>query len=148
MFIDPLPHSYTSGFFNQHWVQQELGVPINFTSESNLINNIMTYETGDLFARAGMKDVEYLLETGVKIALVYGDRDFRCPWQGAENLALQANWSGAQAFRSSGFGSVYTNASYDGGVARQHGNLSFTRVFQAGHDGETSSYISSPYEQC
>lgn len=29
---DPFPPAYATGFFNQHWVQQALGSPINFTS--------------------------------------------------------------------------------------------------------------------
>jgi carboxypeptidase D len=112
-----------------------MGSPVNFTGDSLLVNNVMLYKTADIIARAGMKDVEYLLDSGVKVALVYGDRDYRCPWVGVENLAIKANWTGADEFRSSGYEYVHTNKSYDGGVVRQHGNLSFTRVFEAGHDG-------------
>lgn len=83
-----------------------------------------------------MKDVEYLLDRGVKVALIYGDRDLRCPWLGAEKLSLAAEWSGAEDFRGAGYALIHTNDTYDGGVVRQHGALSFSRVFDAGHDGE------------
>ena len=33
--------------------------------------------TGDAFRTAGMKNVEYLLDHDVRVALVYGDRDVR-----------------------------------------------------------------------
>ena len=131
---DPLPPGYVIGFFNQEWVQQELGAHVNFTSDSLLINNIFLYLTGDPARRAGMLDMEYLLSSGVKIALVYGDRDYRCPWLGAENLSLKANWIGAEEFRAAGYETIEVNPSYTGGVVRQHGNLSFSRVFDAGHD--------------
>ena len=68
-----------------------------------------------------MKDVEYLLDSGVKVTLMYGDRDQRCPWLGAEKLSLAANWTGAEEFRSAGYANMVTNSSYNGGVVRQHG---------------------------
>ena len=77
---DPYPRSFPAGFFNQEWVQKDLGVPVNFTANSNLLSTYIAFAAGDPYRRAGMKDVEYLLEQGVKIALIYGDRDYTCPW--------------------------------------------------------------------
>ena len=133
---DGYPPSYVAGFFNQEWVQKDMGVPVNFTSAFARSVTIFL-ATADGFARAGMKDVEYLLDSGVKITLIYGDRDFRCPWLGVEDLSLAANWTGADQFRKAGYASIQTNHSYVGGVVRQHGNFSFSRVFQAGHDGKS-----------
>jgi len=131
---DPTPPITPIGFFNQAWVQQELGTPLNFTWDSLVITGAVLGTAGDVFLRAGMVDIEYLLESGVKVALIYGDRDMRCPWLGGEAISLQANWTGAEEFRAAGYEYIHTNASYDGGVVRQHGNLSFSRVFEAGHD--------------
>jgi len=39
-------------------------------------------------------------------------------------------------FRAAGYEYIHTNRSYSGGVVRQHGNLSFSRVFESGHDGK------------
>ena len=143
---DPFPTLFTSGFFNREWVQQDMGSPVNFTSDSLLSNNIILAETGDAFRRAGMKDVEYLLDNGVKIALIYGDRDYRCPWLGVETLSLAADWRGAEEYRAAGYEYIHTNKSYNGGVVRQYGNLSFSRVFEAGHDGELlSAPVSQPF---
>ena len=71
------PEYYSSSFFNQPWVQQELGVPLNFTANSPLHPTIMFGLTGDPFRRT-KGDLEYLISNGVRVALVYGDRDYRC----------------------------------------------------------------------
>lgn len=132
---DPAYPSYAVGFFNREWVQQELGAHVNFTWDSNVVG-ASTILTGDIFRREGMKDLEYLLAGGGKVLLAHGDRDMRCPWIGGEALTLQANWSGSEEFRAAGYEYIRTNETYDGGVVRQHGNLSFARVFDCGHDSE------------
>ena len=47
---------------------------------------------------------------------------------------MTANWTGAPAYREAGYEEIHVNSSYIGGVAKQHDLLSFSRVFQAGHD--------------
>jgi len=73
----PIP--YLSAFYNRPWVQQALGVPVNFTISSNLLVNLFFGVTGDPVRRT-LSDLEYLLQHGHKVALVYGDRDYRCNW--------------------------------------------------------------------
>ncbi|KAM3564553.1 hypothetical protein ARSEF4850_001799 [Beauveria asiatica] len=132
---DPFPPSYASGFFNQAWVQRELGVSVNYTS-SLLANNVLLYATGDPVRISGVEMLQYLLDSGVKVVMMYGDRDYRCPWNGAERLSLQLQWPGADAFRSAGYERVQTSGCVSKGVVRQHGNLSFARIFEAGHDAQ------------
>ena len=74
---NPIPPSYASGFFSQEWVQRELGVPVNYTAVSLLANNAMLYTTGDTVRTPGLKSVEYLLDHGVRVTMIYGDRDYR-----------------------------------------------------------------------
>ena len=133
---DPFPTSYHYGYFNRAWVQQALGVPVNFSTISLLDNNLFVYKTGDAVRIAGLKSIEFLLESGVKVSMMYGDRDYRCPWIGAEALSLATKWSGAAEFSRAGYEYVQTNDSYQGGVVRQHGNFFFSRIFEAGHIGE------------
>jgi carboxypeptidase C (cathepsin A) len=64
---------------------------------------------------------------------VYGDQDYQCNWLGGE--AISKAIAGGPEFEKAGYDEIRTNASYVGGVVRQYGNLSFTRVFQAGHVG-------------
>jgi carboxypeptidase C (cathepsin A) len=137
MLPDPDPPTAIIGFMNQKWVQEDLGVPVNFTSDSGVVSAAFLSTAGDLALRAGMHDVEYLLAQGVKVSLIYGDRDMRCPWIGGESVSLKANWTGAEEFRTAGYEYIRTNATYDGGVVRQRGNLSFSRVFESGHDGKS-----------
>lgn len=40
----------------------------------------------------------------------------------------------ASAFRSAGYAPLHTNSSYQGGLVRQHNRVSFSRVFESGHD--------------
>jgi len=131
---DDQPPIYANGWANRAWIQQELGVAVNFTADSYVTQTLMTGVTGDAFRRAGLKDIEYLLDSGVKVSLIYGDRDYRCPWLGAEQLSLAANWTGAGAYKKAGYEEIRVNESYVGGVVKQHGGLSIARVFDAGHD--------------
>lgn len=43
------------------------------------------------------------------------------------------NYPSAPQFRQAGYADIHTNSTYKGGVVRQHGNVSFSRVFEAGH---------------
>ena len=134
---DPGPPSNTPiGFFNQAWVQEDLGVPLNFTQDCPVLEGQYFTITGDSARVAGKPAMEKLLNAGVKVNLVYGDRDYRCPWNGIEALSLEFDWAGAEAFNNAGYEFIRTNDSYNGGVVRQYGNLSFSRVFQAGHGGK------------
>jgi len=124
------PPSYTTGFANRAWVQRALGARVNFTENSYVSQAVFQ---GDMARRAGLKDISYLLSRGIRVALVYGDRDYRCPWVSGEGLSLAANWTGAAAYRKAGYEEIHVNSSYVGGVVKQHGLLSFSRVFEAGH---------------
>jgi carboxypeptidase C (cathepsin A) len=129
---DPLPSMEFVGFLNQHWVQKELGVPVNFTFESATVADAFR-RTGD-FARGGeLERMAYLLESGVKVHLLYGDRDYACNWRGGEAVSTDVPFRGQQAFNEAGYQTLVTNQYYSGGRVRQYGNFSFSRVFQAGH---------------
>ena len=71
------PSEDSSSFYNQRWVQQELGVPVNFTLSGTTVPTNLFAVTGDPMIRT-VKDLEYILSSGVNLALVYGDRDYRC----------------------------------------------------------------------
>ncbi|KAL4883328.1 Alpha/Beta hydrolase protein [Aspergillus karnatakaensis] len=133
---DPFPPPYYLGYLSQHWVQDALGVPINFTESVDSVYTGFS-STGDYprsDVRGYLEDLAYVLDSGIKVALVYGDRDYACPWNGGEEVSLQVDYSDSDKFRAAGYAPLHTNASYVGGSVRQHGNFSFTRVFQAGHE--------------
>ncbi|KAL8772750.1 MAG: hypothetical protein Q9209_002095 [Squamulea sp. 1 TL-2023] len=133
----PFPRNYYLGYLAQNYVQAALGVPINYTQSTNGVYeafaSIGDYARTDI--RGGqIQDLAYLLDNGVKVALMYGDRDYACNWVGAEAVSLQIPYSGRSSFNSAGYAPIVANSSYTGGAVRQYGNLSFARVFQAGHE--------------
>jgi len=77
----------------------------------------------------------YLLSLGVRVALIYGDRDFICNWAGGEavSYSIAAQAPAYSPFYSAGYADIVVNNSYVGGVVRQYGNLSFSRIYNAGH---------------
>ncbi|GKT95329.1 carboxypeptidase S1 [Colletotrichum tofieldiae] len=80
-----------------------------------------------------IEDIAYLLHNGIKVSLLYGDRDFACNWIGGEEVALAIPWAGQEKFAAAGYEPLQTNCTYEGGQVRQYGNLSYIRVYQAGH---------------
>ncbi|GAT30501.1 carboxypeptidase S1 [Aspergillus luchuensis] len=115
---------------------EALGVPVNYTMSSEAVGDSFD-STGDYprnDPRGMIGDIGYLLDSGVKVAMVYGDRDYACPWRGGEDVSLLVEYAEAEKFRAAGYAEVQTKSSYVGGLVRQYGNFSFTRVFQAGHE--------------
>lgn len=134
---DPFPSNYHLGWLNEHWVQKALGVPVNFTWASETVaKNFVRH--GDMPRGGYLDDLADLLDHGVKVHLMYGDRDFACNWIGGEAASLAIPHRYQREFANAGY-TPLTVASPDAppfvpyGLTRQHGNLSFTRVFQAGH---------------
>ncbi|KAI8653885.1 hypothetical protein LRP88_00374 [Fusarium phalaenopsidis] len=142
------PTEYETALFNQPWVQQELGVPLNYTRGNNEIEAAFLRRTGDM-VRYGLEYIGHLLENGINIAMINGDRDFRCNWFSGENASLSIPFSEAHQFAAAGYQSIMTNASHEGGFVREYGNLSFSRVFQAGHStgGYQPETVSAIFER-
>ena len=121
------------GFLSQSWVQEALGVPLNYSDAIQSVFNSFS-DIGDSPRDGLLQDMAYLLDSGIKVALVYGDRDYACNWYGGEAVSLAIPYSNLQRFKEAGYADVKVNKSYVGGLVRQHGNFSFTRLFQAGHE--------------
>lgn len=49
-------------------------------------------------------------------------------------MSLAINYTNTAEFHAAGYTAIQTNDSYSGGQVRQYGNLSFSRVYQAGHE--------------
>ncbi|RMZ88721.1 hypothetical protein DV736_g4038, partial [Chaetothyriales sp. CBS 134916] len=132
--LDPFPRNFYIGYLNQPHIQRALGVPVNYTNPGGNGPYAAFQDTGD-YPRGGfLEDISYLLDNGVKVAMVYGDRDYACNWIGGETVSLAVNYSKTPNFHAAGYTNISTNTSYVGGLVRQHGNFSFSRVFQAGHE--------------
>jgi len=132
---DPFPEPWLRGFLNQNWVQAALGVPVNYTASSMSVGMAFN-NAGDTGRTQALSHIAKLLEKGVKVALVHGDRDFVCNWIGGEAASLLVNYTGSDDFASAGYSPIFSGSNMAlGGFVRQSGNFSFSRVFQAGHEG-------------
>ncbi|KAI1338149.1 carboxypeptidase C [Xylariaceae sp. FL0016] len=129
---DPFPSPTMLGYLTQSHVLSALGVPVNFTATSLPVSSAFD-GTHDV-ARGGFVDaLAELLDAGVKVHLMYGDRDFACNWIGGEAASLAVPYAHAGAFADAGYAPLVSEKGW-GGMTRQQGNFSFSRVFQAGHE--------------
>ncbi|KAI1165808.1 carboxypeptidase S1 [Nemania serpens] len=130
---DPFPAPFHSLYLNQPHVQAALGVPLNYTSSSGAVSNAFR-GIGDYPRPGWVGELAYLLDNGIKVHLMYGDRDYACHWLGGEAVSLAINYTHTDAFHAAGYTDIVVNDTYVGGQVRQHGNLSFSRVYEAGHE--------------
>jgi carboxypeptidase C (cathepsin A) len=130
---DPYPFPFYEGYLNQPHVQAALGVPLNYTQSSSAVSRAFR-SIGDYDRPGWLEDLTYILESGIRVTLMYGDRDFACNWIGGEAVSLAINYTHTSDFRAAVYEPIQTNDSYVGGQVRQYGNLSFSRVYQAGHE--------------
>jgi hypothetical protein len=130
--VDPCPVFYLSAqiYLNQPHVLAALGVPLNFTYDSNVIttnfgsynSESLTEGTGDS-VRKSIGDLEYTIANGVNVAMVYGDRDYICNWIGGEATANNVAWGHQKGFQAAGYEKMVTNSTYHGGMTKQVSNL-------------------------
>ncbi|PGG97877.1 hypothetical protein AJ79_09049 [Helicocarpus griseus UAMH5409] len=130
---NPFPAPFYQGWLNQPHVQAALGVPLNWTQSSAAVSTAFR-AIGDYPRPGWLEDLAYLLNNGIKVQLMYGDRDYACNWMGGEAVSLAIDYPDADRFRAAGYADIRVNESYVTGQVRQYGNLSFTRVWQAGHE--------------
>jgi carboxypeptidase C (cathepsin A) len=116
-------------------------VASNFGVFGPLPNRPISEATGDAVRQDGLTNIEYLLDNNVKVAFVFGDRDYRCPWTGGEATGLAAKWDHQQDFANAGYEEIQgvTKQGTDhGGLVKQYDRFSFSRVFDSGHAVRTS----------
>ncbi len=129
---DSFPPPYAYGFVNQHWVLKALGVPVKHTFVSRAVSENFQ-ATADM-ARGGLlEDIAYILEHGVRVAMMFGDRDYACNWIGGEEASIRVPWKLQRHFDEAGYTPLVLSPRHSGGLTRQYDNMSFTRVYQAGH---------------
>jgi len=131
-YDDPTPPSYFPDYLNMAYVQNALGVNLNYTTGNNDIYYAFQ-QTGDFVYPNFFEDIEMLLAAGLRVGMYYGDADYICNWFGGEAISLALNYSNAAEFRAAG----YTPFTVDGteyGEVRQYGNFSFMRIYEAGHE--------------
>ena len=134
MTPDSFPPSTYLEYLNTEAVQAAIGAVVNYTETNNAVSTAFL-STGDYDRGDQVAQMSYLLSLGVRVALIYGDRDYICNWLGGEaiSFAVAAQSPSTTPFYSAGYADIVVNDSYIGGVVRQYGNLSFSRIYDSGH---------------
>ncbi|PFH61396.1 hypothetical protein XA68_17448 [Ophiocordyceps unilateralis] len=139
VFSTDVPNENFRRYLNSQKVIDALQLPVNLTEFSRTCFEEFE-KTGD-GVRRHMPAIASLLDLGIPIAMVYGDRDWICNWRGQVSKAIK-HTQADRFFNHSG----YTDIEDDGkvvGQVRQQGLLSFTRLFQASHFASASQPESS-----
>ncbi|KJZ73931.1 hypothetical protein HIM_06599 [Hirsutella minnesotensis 3608] len=130
------PLLFFAEYLNQASTLQALGSPVNFTLFSNAVYEKF-FSLGEPAKGGHIKRLAALLRKGVQVSLIYGDKDYLCNWFGGEavSLAIAAEAGGDYAthFNATTYSPIAVNETYEGGQVRQYGNLSFSRIYGAGH---------------
>jgi len=79
-----------------------------------------------------VSDIAHVLDHGVKVAMMYGERDYTCDWVQGELTSLKLPWGSKDDFSAAGFAPLVISSHPSGTLTRQYGNLSFTQVHEAG----------------
>jgi carboxypeptidase C (cathepsin A) len=133
---ESFPPSTYLEYLNTASVQAAIGTPVNFTQTNHQVVNAFT-STGDYERQSYVSNLAALLNAGIRIGFIYGDRDYICNWLGGEAISLAVAANAASSYPSrfpqAGYAPIIVNTTYIGGVVRQYGNLSFSRIYDAGH---------------
>lgn len=131
--LHPQPLGAYPAWLNTGEVQQALGVDLNYSGSNSIEVYGEFYKTGDWVRSRPLKDLNELLESGTRVALLFGDADYILNWQGGQDLSLAVNFTGSEGFRNSGYVPLVADGKRYGDT-READNFSFTRMFDAGHD--------------
>lgn len=129
---DPFPPPHIYGYLTEESVLSALGVPVNYSQASMAVYKQFA-NTYDIIHGGFLDSIAYLLDSGVKVHMMYGDRDYACSWIGGEKASLAVPYSRAADFAETGYSPLITPDGISG-MTRQLGNYSFSRVYQSGHE--------------
>lgn len=147
---DPTPISdYYIAYMNEAYVQNAIGVASNYTRTNYNIYSIFGV-TGDFVYPNFLIDLQEILDSGVRVALFYGDagsywwyasagvkltdfQDYICNWFGGEALSKQVGYKNQAEFNESGY-TPFVVDGFEYGATREYGNFSFTRIYESGHE--------------
>ncbi|KAK0717369.1 Alpha/Beta hydrolase protein [Lasiosphaeria miniovina] len=138
---DPSPAPYMFGYLTEAATLSALGVPVNFSWIGWAVNDAFVGARDHLRGAGFVESIGLLLDHGVKVHMVYGDRDFSCNWMGGEAVSAAVPWRNSTRFAAAGYVPLLLASEvakerprFMAGMTRQVANFSFSRVFQAGHE--------------
>lgn len=122
--------SNSDKFLNNVTIQQRLGIsPQREWVECD--QEVHTEMLGDWLTNLATK-IQAVLETGLKVLVYSGDKDFVCNWRGGEAWTNAVTWSGQQEFNNAQYKDWLVNGQ-PAGQLKEYKNFQFLRVYNAGH---------------
>ncbi|GAM84365.1 hypothetical protein ANO11243_023590 [Dothideomycetidae sp. 11243] len=118
-------------YVNFSSVQRALGVDREYSPLNETINQGF-HDAGDTVYEDFLNDLGSLLDRNVRVSLIYGDADYICNWFGGEAVSLAIDHSDRVEFSKTEYAAMIVRG-VEYGQVRQYGNLSFTRIYEAGH---------------
>lgn len=130
--VPPLCYDFSraESFLKQPKVQQALNTAGRDWSDCNMV--VHTFMLGDWLENLSDK-VAYLADSGVKVLVYSGDKDFICNWRGGEAWTNEVKWSKQAQFQTANY-TVYKDSEGAAiGEYKKVDNFVFLRVYEAGH---------------
>ncbi|KAI8805395.1 Alpha/Beta hydrolase protein [Cladochytrium replicatum] len=120
-----------NGFMNTEYVKEALGaIPAKYVNISaEVASDFMS--SGDIGHPSHLY-IKSLLENGVKVLVYAGDADSACDWMGNLAWTKELKWSGQQGYNDSE-DLIWESNGQKVGTVRSYENLTFLRIFEAGH---------------
>lgn len=123
---------YIDTFMNKPEVMTALGAEVDsYTScDSGVFQQFIL--TGDE-ARPFHQFITELLHANVPVLIYAGDKDYICNWLGNRGWTDLLEWDGHEEYLSRPLRPWHTLEDVHAGEVKSHGNLTFLRIFDAGH---------------
>ncbi|OCK73133.1 putative carboxypeptidase S1 [Lepidopterella palustris CBS 459.81] len=128
---DPYPPSTYSTYLTKSSVVKAIGAKSTYQECPNAPYNKFA-TTGD-DARSFLDTLSAVVSTGLTTLIWAGDADWICNWFGGLAVANKIQYSGTSQFASAALAPYNVNGA-EGGTFKTVDNLSFLRVFGAGHE--------------
>lgn len=128
---DPEPPQNYVKYLQSSAVVKAIGAQSTYQECPDAPYNKFT-STGDS-PRSFLSQLSEVVSSGVTTLIWAGDADWICNWFGVLNVANVINYSGTSTFAKKELTS-YTVKGKQQGTFKTEGNLSFLRVFDAGHE--------------
>ncbi|CAH0059005.1 unnamed protein product [Clonostachys solani] len=123
---------YISDYLNQRSVQDALGAEVSTYDSCNFDINRNFMFAGD-WMKPYHRIVPDVLDK-IPVLIYAGDKDFICNWLGNQAWTDELEWSGHAGFSKAELKDLKTpNAKKEYGKVKSSGNLTFMRIYGAGH---------------
>ena len=127
--VDP-PETYAT-YLARSDIKTKIGARSTYTECPDAAYDKFS-STGDN-SRSLLPELSSVVQSGIQVLMWAGDADWICNWVGNEYVANNVTFGGQSAFRAAALEPYNVNG-VAGGMFKTQDNLSFLRVYAAGHE--------------